>query len=43
MDAQARLIDEVRDIWDAKAAFWDERMGDGNQFQLELIGPAIEH
>ena len=42
MDAQARLIDEVRDIWDTKAAFWDERMGDGNQFQLELIGPAVE-
>jgi ubiquinone/menaquinone biosynthesis C-methylase UbiE len=42
LDAQARLIDEVRDIWNAKAAFWDERMGDGNQFQLELIGPAVE-
>ena len=41
-NAQARLIAEVRDIWDAKAAFWDERMGDGNQFQLELIGPAVE-
>lgn len=38
----ARLIDEVREIWDAKAAFWDERMGDGNQFQRELIGPAVE-
>jgi 2-polyprenyl-3-methyl-5-hydroxy-6-metoxy-1,4-benzoquinol methylase len=42
MSAQARLIAEARDIWDAKAAFWDERMGDGNQFQLELIGPAVE-
>lgn len=42
MNAQARLIAETRDIWDAKAAFWDERMGDGNQFQLELIGPAVE-
>jgi 2-polyprenyl-3-methyl-5-hydroxy-6-metoxy-1,4-benzoquinol methylase len=42
MDAQARLVDEVRDIWDAKAAFWDERMGEGNMFQLELIGPAVE-
>jgi 2-polyprenyl-3-methyl-5-hydroxy-6-metoxy-1,4-benzoquinol methylase len=42
MDAQARLIDEVRDIWNAKAAFWDERMGEGNAFQLELIGPAVE-
>lgn len=41
-DAQARLADEVRDIWDAKAAFWDERMGEGNAFQLELIGPAVE-
>jgi 2-polyprenyl-3-methyl-5-hydroxy-6-metoxy-1,4-benzoquinol methylase len=41
-DAQARLVAEVREIWDAKAAFWDERMGEGNQFQLELIGPAIE-
>jgi 2-polyprenyl-3-methyl-5-hydroxy-6-metoxy-1,4-benzoquinol methylase len=42
MDAQARLIAEVRDIWDAKAAFWDERMGEGNAFQLQLIGPAVE-
>jgi 2-polyprenyl-3-methyl-5-hydroxy-6-metoxy-1,4-benzoquinol methylase len=41
-DAQACLIAEVRDIWDAKAAFWDEQMGEGNQFQLELIGPAVE-
>jgi len=42
MDAQARLVDEVRNIWDAKAEFWDERMGEGNAFQLELIGPAVE-
>ncbi len=42
MDAQARLVDEVREIWDAKAAFWDERMGEGNRFQLELTGPAVE-
>src|SRR5829696_9751521 len=42
MDAQARLVDEVRNVWDAKAAFWDERMGEGNAFQLELIGPAVE-
>ncbi len=41
-DGQARLVAEVRDIWDAKAAFWDERMGEGNMFQLELIGPAVE-
>jgi SAM-dependent methyltransferase len=42
MDAQARLVAEVRDIWNAKAAFWDEHMGEGNAFQLELIGPAVE-
>jgi 2-polyprenyl-3-methyl-5-hydroxy-6-metoxy-1,4-benzoquinol methylase len=41
-DANARLIDEVREIWDAKAAFWDEHMGDGNLFQRELLGPAVE-
>jgi 2-polyprenyl-3-methyl-5-hydroxy-6-metoxy-1,4-benzoquinol methylase len=41
-ETNARLIDEVREIWNAKAAFWDERMADGNQFQLELIGPATE-
>jgi 2-polyprenyl-3-methyl-5-hydroxy-6-metoxy-1,4-benzoquinol methylase len=38
----ASLNEDVRRIWDAKAAFWDERMGDGNAFQLELIGPAVE-
>ena len=32
----------VRDRWDTKAAFWDEHMADGNQFQRELIGPALE-
>ena len=42
IDAQSRLVAEVRDIWDAKAAFWDEQMGEGNTFQLELIGPAVE-
>jgi 2-polyprenyl-3-methyl-5-hydroxy-6-metoxy-1,4-benzoquinol methylase len=42
MDARARLAAEVRDIWDAKAAFWDEHMGEGNAFQLEMIGPAVE-
>jgi 2-polyprenyl-3-methyl-5-hydroxy-6-metoxy-1,4-benzoquinol methylase len=39
---QAHLRAEVSRIWDANAAFWDERMGEGNQFQLELIGPAVE-
>lgn len=38
----ANLIDEVREIWDAKAAFWDEQMANGNMFQLELISPSTE-
>jgi 2-polyprenyl-3-methyl-5-hydroxy-6-metoxy-1,4-benzoquinol methylase len=32
----------VRDRWNAKAEYWDEHMADGNQFQRELIGPALE-
>lgn len=41
-DGQSRLIADVRRRWDAKAAFWDEHMRDGNAFQLELTGPAVE-
>jgi 2-polyprenyl-3-methyl-5-hydroxy-6-metoxy-1,4-benzoquinol methylase len=33
---------EVLAIWERKAAFWDERMGDGNLFQRVLLSPAIE-
>jgi len=36
------LNEETRSIWDQNAAFWDERMGDGNDFQRILIGPASE-
>ena len=36
------LVPETREIWDSKAAFWDERMGEGNAFQRLLIGPAAE-
>jgi ubiquinone/menaquinone biosynthesis C-methylase UbiE len=32
----------VRDTWDRKATFWDQRMGDGNLFQRVLLGPATE-
>lgn len=38
----ADLGREVREIWDAKAAYWDERMGEGNLFHRVLIGPATE-
>ena len=38
----AALTQESRAIWNAKAAFWDERMGDGNAFQRMLVAPATE-
>ena len=40
--AQHELNRETQAIWEAKAAFWDERMGEGNAFQRVLIGPATE-
>jgi ubiquinone/menaquinone biosynthesis C-methylase UbiE len=39
---QRDLNRQVQQIWDSKATFWDERMGDGNPFQRVLIGPACE-
>jgi len=36
------LTEATRAIWDAKADFWDERMGEGNAFQTMLVGPATE-
>lgn len=32
--------EEIRQIWNANAGFWDDRIGDGNTFQDELIEPA---
>ncbi|MEO7001126.1 MAG: class I SAM-dependent methyltransferase [Ktedonobacterales bacterium] len=29
-------------LWEQKAAYWDERMGEGNEFQRLLIAPAAE-
>jgi SAM-dependent methyltransferase len=34
--------EENRRIWDANALWWDERIGDGNDFQTRLIEPATE-
>ena len=36
------LNEEARRVWDAIAAWWDDRIGDGNAFQDELIEPATE-
>jgi len=33
------LNDEVKAIWNANAAFWDGRMGEGNTFHKTLIEP----
>lgn len=32
---------QVREAWDTNAAFWDERMGEGNTFHLQLIEPSV--
>lgn len=39
---EAELNDEVRAIWNGNAAFWDGRMGEGNDFHKTLIEPAQE-
>jgi SAM-dependent methyltransferase len=41
-DPVAPTGEEVLELWDQKAAFWDQRMGDGNDFQRLLVGPATE-
>jgi SAM-dependent methyltransferase len=40
--AWPELNDDVREIWDANAGFWDDRMREGNAFHLQLVGPAAE-
>jgi 2-polyprenyl-3-methyl-5-hydroxy-6-metoxy-1,4-benzoquinol methylase len=39
---KAGLNAEARRIWDANAEWWDDKIGGGNQFQVELIEPATE-
>jgi 2-polyprenyl-3-methyl-5-hydroxy-6-metoxy-1,4-benzoquinol methylase len=40
---QKALNDEGRDLWNQKAAFWDNMHGDeGNPFHRQLISPAVE-
>jgi 2-polyprenyl-3-methyl-5-hydroxy-6-metoxy-1,4-benzoquinol methylase len=33
---------ETREVWNQNAAFWDERMGEGNDFVEQLIWPATQ-
>ncbi len=39
---ETALAHQVHEAWEKKAAFWDEKMGEGNAFQRVLIGPATE-
>jgi 2-polyprenyl-3-methyl-5-hydroxy-6-metoxy-1,4-benzoquinol methylase len=32
----------VRDIWDANADFWNEKMAEGNLFHLSMVAPTAE-
>jgi SAM-dependent methyltransferase len=34
--------EEVREIWNQNAVFWNERMGEGNEFHLKLVLPSVE-
>lgn len=34
--------EENRQIWEVNAEWWDDRIGNGNDFQIELIEPATE-
>src|SRR5215831_18244158 len=36
------LADQNLRIWNANAAWWDDRIGDGNEFQTHLIEPPSE-
>lgn len=41
MDApMENLAEAVRSSWELKAKWWDDRIGDGNAFQRELVEPA---
>lgn len=37
-----RANQETREAWNQNAAFWDKRMGEGNDFVEVLIWPAVE-
>lgn len=41
MDSLRKANDETRSAWEANAAFWDEKMGEGNDFVNILQWPAI--
>ena len=39
----SKLVDEVRDIWNQNAGFWDDYMGaEGNHFHRLLVAPVTQ-
>ncbi len=42
MSTEQSLNQEVHDIWNQNAPFWDDYMGEGNNFHKLLVGPAAE-
>src|SRR5712692_6522799 len=36
------LNQQTQEAWNQNAAFWDEKMGEGNLFQRLLVGPTSE-
>jgi SAM-dependent methyltransferase len=38
----SRVGQQVREIWDANADFWDERMAEGNLTHRHLLAPTVE-
>ena len=38
--SMGNLAEDVRSSWERNAKWWDDRIGDGNAFQCELIEPA---
>lgn len=41
MTQETTRNEHVRDAWDTNAAFWDERMGEGNAFHRHLVEPNV--
>jgi len=41
MDSSHKANDETRSAWNTNAPFWDEKMGEGNDFVNILQWPSI--
>ncbi len=42
MPDESSLNRQAHDLWEQNAAFWDEHMGEGNDFHLMLVAPTTE-